>query len=92
MAGVVGVIWGNREANYFRDEDWTKPCVICPASNAIGSSVLAKEAYAARGAAAPCHGITWRAAARRRRVDRAGRQAPLAKYIQDAFKNLKADI
>jgi hypothetical protein len=44
MAGVVGVIWGNREAEYFRDEDWTKPCVICPASNAIGSSVLANEA------------------------------------------------
>jgi hypothetical protein len=37
MAGVVGVIWGNREAVYFCSEDCTKPCVICPASNAIGS-------------------------------------------------------
>ena len=45
MAGVVGVIWGNREAVYFCRQHWTKPCLICPAGNAICSSALA---YAAR--------------------------------------------
>jgi hypothetical protein len=44
MAGVVGVIWGKREANYFRDEGWTNPCLICRASNATGSSTCADAA------------------------------------------------
>jgi hypothetical protein len=93
MAGVVGVIWGNREANYFRDEDWTKRCVICPASNAIGSSVLAKEAYARREglrllAMASLGAMRLAADAW---IEQDGKR-PLAKYIQDAFKNLKAEI
>ena len=42
MAGVVGVIWGNREAEYFCRRHWTKPCVICPTGNATGSGALAR--------------------------------------------------
>jgi hypothetical protein len=40
MAEVVGLIWGHGEAEYFCRKHWTKPCVICRASNAIGSSSL----------------------------------------------------
>jgi len=49
MRGGVGVIWGNREAEYFCPRHWTKPCLICPASDATGSSFQQRD---------PRHGIT----------------------------------
>ena len=42
MAGVVGVIWGHGEAEYFCRGHWTKRCVICPRDNATGSGALAR--------------------------------------------------
>jgi hypothetical protein len=51
MAGVLGVIWGSGEAEYFYGADWTKPCVICPTGNATGSSFRQRDLH---------HGITSR--------------------------------
>jgi hypothetical protein len=49
MAGVLGVIWGDGEAEYFCGEHWTKPYVICPTGNATGSSFRQRDLH---------HGIT----------------------------------
>ena len=49
MAGVVGVIWGNREAEYFCGQRRTNPCVICPTGNATGSSFRQRD---------PRHGVS----------------------------------
>jgi hypothetical protein len=42
MRGVVRVIWGHHEAEYFCRRHWTKPCVICPTGDATGSGAVVR--------------------------------------------------